>query len=61
VSDDKLLQSRCNALKCMPDGGPGTLFILAGGVFTPMQRSLHQARSCGHTMSFGHIGFTACS
>jgi hypothetical protein len=36
VSDDQLLQSRRNALKCMAYGGAGTLFVLAGGVFTPV-------------------------
>jgi 3',5'-cyclic AMP phosphodiesterase CpdA len=36
VSDNKLLQSRRNALKCMAYGGAGTLFVLAGGVFTPV-------------------------
>ena len=36
MSDDKLLQSRRNALKCMAYGGAGTLFVLAGGVFTPL-------------------------
>jgi len=36
VPDDKLLQSRRNALKCMAYGGAGTLFVLAGGVFTPV-------------------------
>lgn len=36
MSDDKLLQSRRNALKCMAYGGAGTLFVLAGGVFTPV-------------------------
>jgi len=36
VSEDKLLQSRRNALKCMAYGGAGTLFVLAGGVFTPL-------------------------
>jgi 3',5'-cyclic AMP phosphodiesterase CpdA len=36
VSDDKLLQSRRNALKCMAYGGAGTLFVLAGGVLTPV-------------------------
>ena len=29
VSNDKLLQSRRNAPKCMPYGGAGTLFMLA--------------------------------
>ena len=36
MSDEKLLQSRRNALKCMAYGGAGTLFVLAGGVFTPL-------------------------
>jgi len=36
VSDEKLLQSRRNALKCMAYGGAGTLFVLAGGVLTPL-------------------------
>jgi len=36
VSDDQLLQSRRNALKCLAHGGAGTLFVLAGGVLTPM-------------------------
>src|SRR5580700_7228625 len=36
VSDDKLLQSRRNALKCMAYGSAGTLFVLAGGVFSPV-------------------------
>ncbi|HXA35946.1 MAG TPA: metallophosphoesterase [Steroidobacteraceae bacterium] len=35
MPDDKLLQSRRNALKCMAYGGAGTLFALSGGVFTP--------------------------
>jgi hypothetical protein len=36
VSDDQLLQSRRNTLKCMAYGGAGTVFVLAGGVFTPV-------------------------
>ena len=36
MSDDQLLQSRRNALKCMAYGGAGTVFVLAGGVFTPV-------------------------
>ena len=36
MSDDTLLQSRRKALKCMAYGGAGTLFVLAGGVFTPV-------------------------
>src|SRR5580658_1666719 len=42
MSDDQLLKSRRNALKCMAFGGAGTLFALSGGVFTPM--SLASAR-----------------
>jgi hypothetical protein len=36
VSDDRTLLSRRNALKCMAYGGAGTLFVLAGGVFAPV-------------------------
>src|ERR1700684_4281867 len=36
VSDDKILLSRRNALRCMAHGGAGTLFVLAGGVFAPV-------------------------
>jgi predicted MPP superfamily phosphohydrolase len=40
VSDDSAIQSRRNALKCMAYGGAGTLFVLAGGVFTPVDLAL---------------------
>jgi 3',5'-cyclic AMP phosphodiesterase CpdA len=40
VSNEKLLQSRRNALKCMAYGGAGTLFALAGGVLTPVDLAL---------------------
>jgi Calcineurin-like phosphoesterase len=40
VSDHPSLQSRRNALKCMAYGGAGTLFTLAGGVFTPIELAL---------------------
>jgi hypothetical protein len=36
VSDDRTQLSRRNALKCMAYGGAGTLFVLAGGVFAPV-------------------------
>jgi 3',5'-cyclic AMP phosphodiesterase CpdA len=36
VPDDKSLQSRRSALKCLAYGGAGTLFALSGGVFTPI-------------------------
>jgi len=37
MSDEASLKSRRNALKCMAYGGAGTLFALAGGVFTPIE------------------------
>jgi hypothetical protein len=37
VSDKRSLHSRRGALKCMAYGGAGTLFMLAGGVFTPVE------------------------
>jgi 3',5'-cyclic AMP phosphodiesterase CpdA len=43
MSDDQLLKSRRNALKCLAYGGAGTLFALSGGVLTPM--SLATARA----------------
>ena len=36
MTDDQVLRGRRNALKCMAYGGAGTLFVLAGGVFTPI-------------------------
>src|SRR5579859_542765 len=43
MSDDKLLVSRRNALKCMAYGGAGTLFALSGGVFTPIDLAMARA------------------
>jgi 3',5'-cyclic AMP phosphodiesterase CpdA len=40
MSDEKLLQSRRSALKCMAYGGAGTLFALSGGVFTPIDLAM---------------------
>ena len=40
MSDDKKLLSRRNALKCMAYGGAGTLFVLAGGVFAPVDLAM---------------------
>jgi len=37
MSDETRLVSRRAALKCMAYGGAGTLFVLAGGVLTPVQ------------------------
>jgi hypothetical protein len=36
VSNETLLQSRRNALKCLAYGSAGTLFTLAGGVLSPI-------------------------
>jgi 3',5'-cyclic AMP phosphodiesterase CpdA len=43
MSDDQLLKSRRNALKCMAYGGAGTLFALSGGVLTPMNLAVARA------------------
>ena len=40
MSDDNLLQSRRNALKCLAYGGAGTLFALSGGVLTPIDLAM---------------------
>jgi 3',5'-cyclic AMP phosphodiesterase CpdA len=54
MSDAKLLQSRREALKCMAYGGAGTLFVLAGGVFTPMD--LASARAYGESKESRALG-----
>ena len=43
MSNDKSLQSRRNALKCLAYGGAGTLFALSGGVFTPIDLAMAAA------------------
>jgi hypothetical protein len=40
MSDEPSLRSRRSMLKCMAYGGAGTLFALAGGVFTPIDLAL---------------------
>lgn len=40
MADDSALISRRNALKCMAYGGAGTLFVLSGGVFTPVDLAM---------------------
>jgi 3',5'-cyclic AMP phosphodiesterase CpdA len=40
VPEDHSRLSRRNALKCMAYGGAGTLFMLAGGVFTPLDLAM---------------------
>jgi 3',5'-cyclic AMP phosphodiesterase CpdA len=66
VSNDKLLQSRRSVLKCMAYGGAGTLFVLAGGVFTPVdlamageygRGSAKSAKPLFVQISDTHIGF----
>jgi 3',5'-cyclic AMP phosphodiesterase CpdA len=66
VSKDKSLHSRRNALKCMAYGGAGTLFVLAGGVFTPVDLAMaaddkYAATRLGKPLfvqiSDTHIGF----
>jgi 3',5'-cyclic AMP phosphodiesterase CpdA len=67
VSKDSLLQSRRNALKCMAYGGAGTLFVMAGGVFTPIDLARAAAPDAMGSMKAGtplfvqisdtHIGF----
>jgi len=37
MSDETSVRSRRDALKCLAFGGAGTLFTLAGGVFTPIE------------------------
>jgi 3',5'-cyclic AMP phosphodiesterase CpdA len=66
MSNDKVLQSRRNALKCMAYGGAGTLFVLAGGVFSPVDLALAADDKLGTArlgkplfvqISDTHIGF----
>ena len=66
MSDDSSLISRRNALKCMAYGGAGTLFVLSGGVFTPLDLALAAADQSGAAklgkplfvqISDTHIGF----
>jgi 3',5'-cyclic AMP phosphodiesterase CpdA len=64
--EDKSLQSRRNALKCLAYGGAGTLFALSGGVFTPIDLAMAAADQQGAAglgkplfvqISDTHIGF----
>jgi hypothetical protein len=43
MADETSLRSRRRALKCMAFGGAGTLFTLAGGVFTPIDLAVAAA------------------
>jgi 3',5'-cyclic AMP phosphodiesterase CpdA len=66
VSHNPRLSSRRNALKCMAFGSAGTLFALAGGVFTPIdlavaaterERTARLGRPLFVQISDTHIGF----
>jgi len=66
MSDHESLISRRNALKCMAYGGAGTLFALAGGVFTPIDLAVAATDKKGTAqlgkplfvqISDTHIGF----
>jgi 3',5'-cyclic AMP phosphodiesterase CpdA len=43
MADDQTVHSRRKALKCMAFGGAGTLFALAGGIFTPIDLAVAAA------------------
>jgi 3',5'-cyclic AMP phosphodiesterase CpdA len=66
MTDDRSLRERRNALKCMAYGGAGTLFVLSGGVLTPIDLALAaDAKATGEPpgkplfvqISDTHIGF----
>jgi 3',5'-cyclic AMP phosphodiesterase CpdA len=66
MPDEKILLSRRNALKCMAYGGAGTLFVLAGGVFAPVDLAMAADDKLGTArlgkplfvqISDTHIGF----
>jgi hypothetical protein len=66
VSNETLLQSRRNALKCLAYGSAGTLFTLAGGVLSPIDLAFAGTDKMGGAMaavplfvqiSDTHIGF----
>jgi len=67
VSEASPIQSRRDALKCLAYGGAGTLFVLAGGVFTPVDLAMASSDSMGAKqlgkplfvqISDTHIGFS---
>jgi len=66
MSDPSPVTTRRNALKCLAFGGAGTLFTLAGGVFTPIDLAVAAADRQGAAslgkplfvqISDSHIGF----
>ena len=67
MSEASPIQSRRDALKCLAYGGAGTLFVLAGGVFTPVDLAMASSDSMGAKqlgkplfvqISDTHIGFS---
>jgi 3',5'-cyclic AMP phosphodiesterase CpdA len=67
VNNDPTVPSRRHALKCLAYGGAGTLFVLAGGVLTPVDLALAagekaSANTAGRPLfvqiSDTHIGFS---
>ncbi len=66
MSEESALASRRDALKCLAFGSAGTLFALAGGVFTPIDLAVAAAEETGTggpgkplfvQISDTHIGF----
>jgi 3',5'-cyclic AMP phosphodiesterase CpdA len=64
MSDSPSMPSRRDALRCLAYGGAGTLFTLAGGVFTPIDLALAASRDSAVAgkplfvqISDSHIGF----
>src|SRR5579872_3829028 len=63
MSNDQLIRSRRNALKCLAYGGAGTVFTLTGGVFMPIDlavaadKSSQVGRPLFVQISDTHIGF----
>ena len=66
MSHDQFQKSRREALKCMAYGGAGTLFVLAGGVFTPVDLAaagdykssgIRQGKPLFVQISDTHVGF----
>jgi len=65
MSNDQPIRSRRNALKCLAYGGAGTVFALAGGVFTAIDLAVAADKSRAPRMgrplfvqiSDTHIGF----
>jgi 3',5'-cyclic AMP phosphodiesterase CpdA len=67
MAEDTPSQSRRNALRCLAYGGAGTLFVLSGGVLTPMDLAAAAEAASGRTpvgkplfaqISDTHIGFS---